>query len=270
MPGPSAFLSGRLEAAVLAGRRPVGTLAGMGRSRGFLDVDEELLLDVRPHWSFLSGPLFVLCLALVGTIAALIEVPQAPSAAVLALAAAVGLATLWVAARGVRWLGTRIVLTDRRLVLRRGMLGRSAAQLRLARVVEIHCRQTLGGRLVRSGTLVVDVQGGDLGVTVSHVRDPWAVQGLLARQLDRYEAANAARGGESWPAGGAAPVPGADLATWHGDRTPPRGVPVPPPSGAFPQSSIPEQLVQLDGLRRRGIITDGEFEAKKAQLLSRL
>lgn len=34
--------------------------------------------------------------------------------------------------------------------------------------------------------------------------------------------------------------------------------------------SIPEQLIQLDDLRRRGIISDGEFAAKKTELLRRL
>jgi hypothetical protein len=35
-------------------------------------------------------------------------------------------------------------------------------------------------------------------------------------------------------------------------------------------ASIPDQLIQLDDLRRRGIISEGEFAAKKAELLSRL
>ncbi len=34
--------------------------------------------------------------------------------------------------------------------------------------------------------------------------------------------------------------------------------------------SIPEQIDQLDDLRRRGVITDVEFETKKADLLGRL
>jgi len=91
------------------------------------------------------------------------------------------------------------------------------------------------------------------------------------------------------------------------DRTPPHGVPVvhrdpmptlptaPPIASQFgsadadptldprlhrspqqdaarmgPAQSVPEQLIQLDELRRRGIISDAEFEAKKTELLSRL
>ncbi|MGH9283353.1 MAG: SHOCT domain-containing protein [Acidimicrobiales bacterium] len=34
--------------------------------------------------------------------------------------------------------------------------------------------------------------------------------------------------------------------------------------------SIPEQLEKLDELRQRGIISQAEFDAKKAQLLERM
>jgi membrane protein YdbS with pleckstrin-like domain len=41
------------------------------------------------------------------------------------------------------------------------------------------------------------------------------------------------------------------------------------PGGSGPPS-IPEQIDQLDRLRQRGVISNSEFEAKKAQLLDRL
>lgn len=41
-------------------------------------------------------------------------------------------------------------------------------------------------------------------------------------------------------------------------------------AGGPPPASIPEQIDQLDQLRRRGVITDAEFAAKKADLLHRL
>ncbi|MEA3056204.1 MAG: hypothetical protein QOD30_1636, partial [Actinomycetota bacterium] len=34
--------------------------------------------------------------------------------------------------------------------------------------------------------------------------------------------------------------------------------------------SIPEQIDRLDDLRRRGVISDAEFQAKKTQLLDRM
>lgn len=61
----------------------------------------------------------------------------------------------------------------------------------------------------------------------------------------------------------------------HGIEVPPfahttvlPAVPAAPPTGAA--ATIPEQLIALDDLRKRGIITAQEFHAKKAELLSRL
>jgi hypothetical protein len=34
--------------------------------------------------------------------------------------------------------------------------------------------------------------------------------------------------------------------------------------------SVPEQIERLDELRRRGVVTDDEFEQKKAELLGRM
>jgi hypothetical protein len=40
--------------------------------------------------------------------------------------------------------------------------------------------------------------------------------------------------------------------------------------GPRDELSIPEQIEQLDGLRQRGLISDAEFQAKKADLLNRM
>jgi hypothetical protein len=53
------------------------------------------------------------------------------------------------------------------------------------------------------------------------------------------------------------------------DETPPSGtarVSRPAPG----EETVAERLMQLDELRRRGIVTDEEFAAKKAELLDRL
>ena len=43
-----------------------------------------------------------------------------------------------------------------------------------------------------------------------------------------------------------------------------------PATPAEPQLSIPEQIEKLDQLRRQGVVTDEEFEAKKRELLDRM
>ena len=43
-----------------------------------------------------------------------------------------------------------------------------------------------------------------------------------------------------------------------------------PATPSEPQLSIPEQIEKLDQLRRQGVVTDEEFEAKKRELLDRM
>jgi hypothetical protein len=71
---------------------------------------------------------------------------------------------------------------------------------------------------------------------------------------------------EDTPPLGTSPVePAAD---WH-SQPPPDTEPAPPPT-ATSGEQIRQRLIELDDLRRRGILTEEEFAAKKAELLNRI
>ncbi len=59
------------------------------------------------------------------------------------------------------------------------------------------------------------------------------------------------------------------LERWPTSETPPSGTPAVVPARGG-DGSVADRLVQLDELRRRGIVNDAEFAAKKAELLARL
>ncbi|MGH9087943.1 MAG: PH domain-containing protein [Acidimicrobiales bacterium] len=277
--------------------------------RQLLADDEEVMVDTRLHWLPLAGPTFVALLALAGAIAIGVTFPGAPVAVTWVLAAMVGLPALWLAGRVLRWRGVRLVVTTGRIVYRRGVLGRDVVQLRLQRVAEVHCTQTLRGRLIGCGRLVLEVDGGE-SMVVDDVRRPRALQRLIAAELDEawYGSFGDGWGGRTDPARRRPPAPcppqgspqarvpaapitapmtaptpvGMRQAPIDVRQTPPHGIEVPPfahttvlpavpaapPTGAA--ATIPEQLIALDDLRKRGIITAQEFHAKKAELLSRL
>ena len=44
----------------------------------------------------------------------------------------------------------------------------------------------------------------------------------------------------------------------------------PRPPARHRELSVPEQIEKLDELRQRGVITEAEFDTKKAQLLDRM
>lgn len=274
-------------------RGPAGTLRPVPISRQLLDDDEEVLVDVRPHWVFVSGPALLTLLALAGAIAIGVEFPGAPIQVAWVLGAMVGVPALWLVARISRWLGVSIVVTTHRLIYRRGLLRRDVVQLRLQRIVEVHLTQSLLDRLIGAGRLVVEVQGDPQPLFVEDVRRPRSLQRVINEQLDLLDGGSSARWeptgpSAQWPvAASTRPVPppgnphSLETTPPHGivlggdptSSSPGRPVPVtneigsvePPPAG-----SIPDQLIQLDDLRRRGILTADEFAAKKAELLRRL
>jgi membrane protein YdbS with pleckstrin-like domain len=253
------------------GETPLGTLSRVPIARDQLDAEEDVLVDLRPHWAYLSGPV---ALSLAAVAAALIvqnQYPDAPEFVQVMLAVMVGLPVLWLIARVAKWLSTSLVVTDRRLIFRSGVLGRRVVQLRLQRIVDIHCSQSLLERVIGTGRLIVEVEGEEGAVTVEDVRRPRALQRVLTRQLDEIDRARSSyRNGE--PPFADRPVARVPEVLPPADEyTPPRGTRR--TSRAERGSGSPtvsEQLIELDQLRRRGILTEMEFAAKKSELLDRL
>lgn len=212
-----------------------------------LNDGEEVVAELRPHWVFLGWPLVATGAAVALAVGVSLVLPSsAPDWTNLVLLVPVVVAAVWLAGRGLRRRASELVVTTTRLVQRDGVLSRSVTEIRLDRINRISSHQSLGGRLLGTGELLVEV-GGELGVVVfDRVRRPADVAHLITEQME------AARRSP-------APAPTA----WAGPATPTGGT---PRAG----SDVADQLVQLDELRRRGILTADEFEAKKAELLRRL
>jgi membrane protein YdbS with pleckstrin-like domain len=272
--------------------------------RRFLNDDEEFLVELRPHWIFFAGPLVVAVVAVAIVIAILVAVPSTPNWAADTLWALAAIPVLWLLGRLWRWRGYTLALTTTRILVRRGVLDRNIVQIRLQRITEINLNQKLWERVLSTGRLLVDVQGDDDAVVLEFVRKPAIVQRVVNGQINEL-----CGGGSAEPIpmellqidsrsnrlrvrqGEPDPEPEPD------PETPPFGVPVvsaedrtqfpaapPTPSTATaatpatapfsPQGTRPaeirDRLIELDDLRQRGIISQEEFSAKKAELLSRL
>ena len=123
----------------------------MALPRKFLNEDEELLAELRPHWIFLFGPLFTS----IGVWAAIIVLvvlwrnpPGWTNYPILIVALIPG---LWLLGRFVRWKSYVVALTSTRILVRQGILGRDTVQLRLQRITEVNIRQALIERLLGTG-----------------------------------------------------------------------------------------------------------------------
>lgn len=243
----------------------------MSAERRLPQGDEEVLVEMRPHPAVLLAPLLALAGALALAIAIAVHFPSAPVSVAWVLAAMIALPALWCAVRTVRWRAARFVVTRRRIVQRRGVLRRELVQLRLARVAEVECRQRVLDALIGRGSLVFEVAGADAPLVVDDVRRPRRVQRMVSAELDARDDTWAA-----WPDDRRA----APARSGTGDRargrvaadTPPHGTArhATASPGRASGASIPEALLQLGELRRRGVISEAEFSAKKAELLDRL
>jgi membrane protein YdbS with pleckstrin-like domain len=286
-----------------------GTLVRVPISRRLLAEEEEVLVDLRPHWAFLAGPVVLTAVAVAVAVAVVVKFPSAPVGVAGVLAAMIAVPAIWLVGRLIRWLSISLVVTTTRIILRQGVFSRDLVQVRLHRVAEVHCRQTLIDRLIGSGRLVIEVMG-DQPLAVDDVRRPRRLQRVINRQLEEVvhdgwfgaayegtaspEPAGLTHPDSSFlqdtPPHGVAMTSPLPAATWPGSLVPPPpyvpGQAPPLHAGGWPHEpdasagyptqslagtpSIPEQLIQLDDLRRRGIVSEDEFESKKAELLDRL
>jgi membrane protein YdbS with pleckstrin-like domain len=204
-----------------------------------LQEGEELVLDLRPHWWAITPP----AAGLAGAVALGIVALVVDNGALKFLAGIVLLVALvYFAFRYARWASTNFAVTSERVVYRQGIVARRATQMPLEKINTVDFRQSVFERLIGAGDLIIE-SGSDTGVaTFSDVRKPLAVQQEINRQVDRHE-----KGGWAHPA--------AQAATF---------APSPGPG------TIPDQIAQLAALRDRGVLSEDEFQMKKAQLLDRL
>ena len=245
--------------------------------RRLLTEDEEVVVEIRPHWAFLGRPLVVAVGVVTLSIVVIVAFSKAPPAVLYILLVLVASSALWLVARLVRWFATSLVVTTTRIVQRSGVFGRTGLELRLERVNQLSYHQSISDRILRTGELHVEM-GGETGVVVfDRVPRPAAVQSIITEQIDalRHRSVVPVSSGpvDSGPVGSSHEDGAAGHPPHNGvamsDDTPPSGTArvSRPPHG---EETVADRLVQLDELRRRGIVTDEEFASKKAELLDRL
>ncbi|MFZ0666533.1 MAG: PH domain-containing protein [Acidimicrobiales bacterium] len=238
--------------------------------RKLLTDGESVVVELNPTWLVLGWPLVAAVAVAVLAIALAIGFPNTAIHGVVGymLLVLVIAAGGWLAIRWLRWRTTSIVLTTTRILERRGVLSRQGEEIRLDRINELSYRQTLVERIVRTGSLVVEV-GGETGVVVfGHLPQPAAVQSLVTEQIDALRRSKLPWQPQAQPQQG---PPG--VAQMQPAYAPVPGMPPPPmaqPPVVHQGPTVADRLVQLDDLRQRGILSDAEFQAKKTELLKQL
>lgn len=200
-----------------------------------LNDNEQVVLDLKPHWWFMVGS----TLALVGSIIVALLVLAWFDVDVLKYGGAllVLFCLAYFGYRYVKWTSMQFVVTTERVIHREGIVAKKGIEIPLERINTVFFNQSIFERILGAGDLGIESAGERGSETFTDVRKPSLVQNEIYRQME----ANSNRMHQGGPA---ATQPAA--------------------------ASIPEQIEQLDQLRQRGVISEQEFAAKKADLLNRM
>ena len=151
----------------------------MGFPENILDEDEKVIRNLRQHWRRVAGPV-VLAPIVVGLASyGWFSLPDNSARKVLRwiiLAAALVILVWWSLRPFLVWLTTRYVITDRRVLMRQGVLSRNGRDVPMSRVNDVSFSHTVVERLFGSGTLVIESAGERGQVTLTDVPHVEAVQ----------------------------------------------------------------------------------------------
>jgi len=152
-----------------------------------LGEDEEVILDLHPHWKRLIVP-GLLVPVVVGVASYLVFlVPEGSVRSPLrwaVVAVALLLLLRWSVWRFLQWVTTRYVLTNRRVVIRTGVLSRAGRDIPLTRVNDVSFRHSVIDRMLGCGTLTIESAGENGQVVLPEVPSVELVQRQVLRRAE--------------------------------------------------------------------------------------
>lgn len=203
----------------------------MGYVESMLGENERVLLVTRQHGFVLLSAIVAEIIVTLIVVVVIVGLAIANPAIWLALLLA--LIPLAIMLRDIsEWSNRQYIVTNRRVIQVSGVFNKSVVDSSLEKVNDVKMTQSFFGRVFDYGDIEI-LTASELGVNVfKRIGDPvkFKTAMLNAKEELGFE-------------GGHVP---------HGEE------------------SIPEQIAELDELRKKGILTDAEFQKKKTELLARL
>ena len=204
-----------------------------------IGADEDLVLDLRPHWVALLVPAAQGIGILLVVIAAFLFVPYSlgPWPFVLVTLAAAAAVLWWPGPLLTTWVTSHFVVTTDRVIRRSGLIARESMEISLERISDIRFHQSVIERLAGVGDLTIQSAAGPM--EFRDVTGPERVQRKIFELKEQNEVRRKER-----------------------ERR--------PESARFWEpSSLADELAKLHALRKQAIITEDEFAELKVLLLMR-
>jgi uncharacterized membrane protein YdbT with pleckstrin-like domain len=159
------------------------------------------------------------------------------------------------------WLHVNLVLTNQRLIYRAGVLSRRAWEIPLSSISDVSLIQSAPGRVIGVGDLVIKSSTQSGKTPYFRLRRPDRLKQKILEQVHRATGVTV---------GGAPSVIAEEVARTIERTQPTHEIAAVPPERPPLYSEIVDQIERLEELRRRGVLSDEEFQKAKDDLLSRL
>jgi uncharacterized membrane protein YdbT with pleckstrin-like domain len=206
--------------------------------RKLLIENEELIVELRPHWIALVGPVAVTVLLVAGWVGALAFAPDDGFLRSLTIWGGTGLAILLFVFYPVRkfiaWVTSYFVVTSDRVIHREGWVAKRSMEIPLEAINDVRFNQGVFERMIGAGDLVIS-SASEFGRQVfGDIRNPEEVQKTIYEQGELNK--------ERMYRGGVGSPPAAAPSTMT-------------------------ELERLAKLRDDGVLTEAEFEEQKKKIL---
>jgi uncharacterized membrane protein YdbT with pleckstrin-like domain len=206
---------------------------------------ETIVLNLHPHWWYIAKSAIPLGIGMIVGVWAAVAIDNDPIKIIVALWVIINLG--WFLVRFVQWISTHFVLTSDRVMSREGVLSKRGIEIPLERINTVFFEQGIFERMLGLGDLEIESASKDGAQRFEDIRRPSDVQKEIYVQMESNDNRKMDRMGHAAAGGHQQPAPAAPLAP-----------------------SISDQINELAMLRDQGHLTEAEFQAKKAELLSRM
>lgn len=199
-----------------------------------LHRDEQIVLDLHPHWIMLVKGVVILVVTIALGIWVLTWELSGTTEQIVKTAAGIAIiaSLLYMLQRWIAWISTNFVVTTDRAIYREGIVSKRGVEIPLERINTVFFNQSVVDRMIGAGTLTIESAGENGVQTFEDVRDPIGVQQVLYQQMEDNE-------------------------NRKFDRV----------RAPAAQVSVADELAKLAALHDQGHLSDVEFAAQKAKLI---
>ena len=157
-----------------------------------LSEGESVKSHLHPHWITVFWPAVMAVITIGGTaVAAIFWLAEQPVLFYIVAAVALVLFVWLSLAPYIVWRSTHYVLTDKQVLIRVGVFSREERGIPLNKINDVHTKQSLFDRIIRSGTILIESAGEQGQSRLDRVPDAIKVgrelKELVAEDHDRHQ-----------------------------------------------------------------------------------